>query len=113
MEAGIGAVYARVNNTSDGESARPQAQRLPRCVRSPAYWYSALIMRQSQASPFSRSAVTNNYQVDDNVNLVRGKHSLDIGFEWVHHSAVLRWLSFFSLCVKRSRRRSYPQGAML
>jgi hypothetical protein len=26
---------------------------------------------------------TNNYQVDDNVNLVRGKHSLDIGFEWV------------------------------
>ena len=26
---------------------------------------------------------TNNYQVDDNVNLVRGKHSLDIGFEYV------------------------------
>jgi hypothetical protein len=26
---------------------------------------------------------TNNYQVDDNVNLVRGKHSLDIGFEVV------------------------------
>ena len=26
---------------------------------------------------------TNNYQWDDNVNLVRGKHSLDIGFEFV------------------------------
>ena len=26
---------------------------------------------------------TNNYQVDDNINLVRGKHSLDIGFEFV------------------------------
>jgi hypothetical protein len=26
---------------------------------------------------------TNNYQVDDNVNLVRGKHSLDLGFELV------------------------------
>jgi hypothetical protein len=26
---------------------------------------------------------TNNYQTDDNVNLVRGKHSLDIGFEFV------------------------------
>jgi len=26
---------------------------------------------------------TNNYQVDDNVNLVRGKHSVDIGFEVV------------------------------
>ena len=26
---------------------------------------------------------TNNYQLDDNVNLVRGKHSLDIGFEVV------------------------------
>jgi len=26
---------------------------------------------------------TNNYQLDDNVNLVRGKHSLDIGFELV------------------------------
>jgi Carboxypeptidase regulatory-like domain/TonB dependent receptor len=26
---------------------------------------------------------TNNYQVDDNINLVRGKHSLDIGFELV------------------------------
>ena len=26
---------------------------------------------------------TNNYQVDDNVNLVRGKHSLDVGFELV------------------------------
>jgi hypothetical protein len=26
---------------------------------------------------------TNNYQVDDNVNLVRGKHSLDIGFQVV------------------------------
>ncbi len=26
---------------------------------------------------------TNNYQLDDNVNLVRGKHSLDIGFEFV------------------------------
>ncbi len=26
---------------------------------------------------------TNNYQVDDNVNLVRGKHSLDIGVEFV------------------------------
>jgi outer membrane receptor protein involved in Fe transport len=26
---------------------------------------------------------TNNYQLDDNVNLVRGKHSLDVGFELV------------------------------
>jgi hypothetical protein len=26
---------------------------------------------------------TNNYQTDDNVNLVRGKHSLDVGFEFV------------------------------
>jgi hypothetical protein len=26
---------------------------------------------------------TNNYQLDDNINLVRGKHSLDIGFELV------------------------------
>src|SRR5580698_47589 len=26
---------------------------------------------------------TNNYQLDDNVNLVRGKHSIDIGFELV------------------------------
>jgi hypothetical protein len=26
---------------------------------------------------------TNNYQTDDNINLVRGKHSLDIGFEFV------------------------------
>jgi hypothetical protein len=26
---------------------------------------------------------TNNYQTDDDVNLVRGKHSLDIGFEFV------------------------------
>jgi hypothetical protein len=26
---------------------------------------------------------TNNYQFDDNVNLVRGKHSLDVGFEFV------------------------------
>jgi outer membrane receptor protein involved in Fe transport len=26
---------------------------------------------------------TNNYQVDDNVNLVRGKHSLDVGFQLV------------------------------
>jgi carboxypeptidase family protein len=26
---------------------------------------------------------TNNYQFDDNINLVRGKHSLDIGFELV------------------------------
>lgn len=26
---------------------------------------------------------TNNYQLDDNVNLVRGKHSLDLGFELV------------------------------
>ena len=26
---------------------------------------------------------TNNYQLDDNVNLVRGKHSLDVGFEVV------------------------------
>jgi len=26
---------------------------------------------------------TNNYQMDDNVNLVRGKHSLDVGFELV------------------------------
>jgi len=26
---------------------------------------------------------TNNYQLDDNVNLVRGKHSLDVGFEAV------------------------------
>ncbi len=26
---------------------------------------------------------TNNYQVDDNVNLVRGRHSLDVGFEVV------------------------------
>ncbi len=26
---------------------------------------------------------TNNYQVDDNVNLVRGRHSLDLGFELV------------------------------
>jgi hypothetical protein len=46
-----------VNNTSDEESARPQAQRLPRCVKSPAYWYSALIVRQSQVSSFSHSAL--------------------------------------------------------
>lgn len=26
---------------------------------------------------------TNNYQLDDNVNLIRGKHSLDVGFELV------------------------------
>jgi hypothetical protein len=50
-EAGVGETYARVNNTSDGESARPQAQRLPRCVRLLAYWYSALIVRQSQVGP--------------------------------------------------------------
>jgi arylsulfatase A-like enzyme len=68
-------MYARVNNTSDGESARPQAQRSPRCMRPLAYWYSALIMRQSQVSLFAHSAaihpVTNTDVMPTILNMVQ------------------------------------------
>ena len=54
----------------------------PRSDGLPAYSFSGGTSIGDAANSPSQIG-TNNYQFDDNVNLVRGKHSLDVGVEFV------------------------------